>query len=58
MTPFASVREHNHLFVYYRGNLIYKRWLDEDGNKTEPSALFTPHWPTVRITTTKGGSNA
>jgi len=45
-----SERVVNHLFVYWNGKIIYKRWVDENGEKTESSALFNEGWPTVRVT--------
>lgn len=37
---FESIRHLNHLYVFYKGVLIYKQWLRPDGSKTEPSGLF------------------
>ena len=36
-----SEREANHLYVYWNGRIIYKRWLKKDGKtKTQNSAMF------------------
>ncbi len=40
MNNFTTKREHNHFYLFYKGKLIYKRWLDKKGNKTEPSIII------------------
>jgi len=39
----------NHLYVYWRGKVIYKKWIDKKGNKTEPSILINEKFPNERI---------
>ncbi len=36
-------------FIYINGKLVMKRWLDKDGNKTQPSRLFNDVWPDVVV---------
>ena len=48
---FETIRVDNHLYVFYEGNLIYKQWLDDHGQKTEASMLFNEVFPNVKITT-------
>lgn len=43
-----SERHGNEVYVFWNGQLIYKRWLNPDGGK-QASALFNEHWPTVWI---------
>lgn len=36
----------NHLYVYWRGTLIYKRWIGKNNKKTQPSILLSKKgWP-------------
>lgn len=35
-----SERRDNHLYVYHNGVLVYKRWIDKQGKKTQPSLLW------------------
>lgn len=37
------------LYVYHNGEVIYKRWTDKKGKKTQPSVLFNKGWPNVEI---------
>ena len=39
------------VYVWRNGKLVYKRWQDADGNKTQNSILLNEHWPNVRIET-------
>ena len=42
---FENIRVGNHLYVFYKGELIYKRWYDEYNNKLQPSCLFNVKFP-------------
>jgi len=44
-----SERHGRELYIYHDGVVIYKRWLNEDGSKRQPSMLFNEVWPNVRI---------
>lgn len=47
---FEKVRIGNHLYVLYKGDLIYKQWVDpQTGRKTEPSMIFNKHFPHEKI---------
>ena len=36
----------NELYVYHNGKVIYKRWTDKKGKKTQPSILLNDNgWP-------------
>jgi hypothetical protein len=36
----------NHIYVYWRGQLVYKKWIDPKGNKTQSSILINKNgWP-------------
>ena len=37
---FEKIKHRNHLYVFYKGDLIYKQFLKEDGTKSESSVLF------------------
>lgn len=50
MKLFWSERIQNHIFLYYKGNLIYKRWVGNDpSQKTESSMIFNELWPNEKI---------
>lgn len=40
------------LYVFHNGVLIYKRWTDKNGKKTQPSLLYNAPmgWPNEWIT--------
>jgi hypothetical protein len=39
----------NHVFIYHNGTLIYKRWIDANGRKTEASMIFNIYWPNEKV---------
>lgn len=46
---FESIRHLNHLYVFYNGDLIFKRWLRPDGSKSEPSLIYNDVFPNEKI---------
>lgn len=48
-----SERFGNEIFVFQNGELVYKRWLDDKGQKQQPSLLANKGWPSVWITEPK-----
>lgn len=55
-TPIMWSEVHGHeLYVFWRGRVIYKRWIDKKskkskkGMKQQPSVLFNHQWPNVEI---------
>lgn len=41
-----SEQKGNHIYVYWHGKLIYKKWIDPKKNKTQPSILINDNgWP-------------
>ena len=41
-----SLRHKNHLFIFYKGEPIYKRWYYKDtNNKAQNSILFNKQYP-------------
>ena len=45
-----SIRCANHLFVYWNGELVYKRWYAANGvDKAQDSILFNHPWPVAWI---------
>lgn len=40
-----SEKRDNHLYVFRNGILIFKRWLNKAGKKTQSSLLFNKNWP-------------
>lgn len=41
----------NHLFIFWNGKMIYKRWLNKTGEKTQPSILLNENgWPNEWVT--------
>lgn len=50
---FEKIQVANHLFVFYQGELIYKRWYDTRNppHKSESSMLFNSNgFPSQKIT--------
>lgn len=37
-----SIKQHGHLFVFWRGQLIYKVWLNPDGTKKYSRVMYLP----------------
>lgn len=53
-----SEKYKNHIFVFYNGELVYKRWVDEKTNtKMQNSLLLNKHWPNEWIRVTSEGKN-
>jgi len=44
---FEKIRVDNHLFVFYDGDLIYKKYYPP--GEVSPSWLFNEVWPSVQI---------
>lgn len=44
-----SERRGHEVYVFHNGDLVYKRWQDTAGRKTQNSILLNEHWPTVSI---------
>jgi hypothetical protein len=41
-----SVKIGNHIYILHNGQVIYKRWVDEKGKRTQPSLIFGKKgWP-------------
>lgn len=47
-----SERHGNEVYVFWNGELVYKRWLDDSGRKRHASLLANREWPSVWITAT------
>jgi hypothetical protein len=45
----SEVRD-GEVYVFWNGELVYKRWIDGQGNKRQPSLLANKGWPPVWIT--------
>lgn len=46
-----SIQKGHELYVFRNGELVYKRWTNKNGKKTQPSLLFnTNGWPNEWIT--------
>jgi hypothetical protein len=39
----------NELYIYWRGKVIYKRWIGKNGQKTQPSIIFNEKWPNEQV---------
>jgi hypothetical protein len=39
------------LYIFWRGKLIYKRWVGKNGKKTQASVIFNEKWPNVEVIT-------
>lgn len=48
-----SERHGSEVYVYQNGELVYKRWLNDKGQKRQPSLLANKGWPRVWITDPK-----
>lgn len=48
-----SERCGNEVYVFHNGELVYKRWLDDNGQKRQPSLLANKGWPSIWITEPK-----
>lgn len=44
-----SERHGNEVYVFWNGELVYKRWLDDSGRKLRASLLANREWPAVWI---------
>jgi len=44
-----SERHGNEVYVFWHGELVYKRWLDDSGHKRHASMLVNREWPSVWI---------
>lgn len=49
-----SERHGNEVYVFWNGELAYKRWLDDRGLKKHASMLANKGWPSVRIVSQGG----
>ena len=46
MNLFWTIKEQNHVYLFYKGELIYKRWVGKNGGtKTQPSIILNEVFP-------------